>query len=47
MRDQLTQHNKSLAKTAKKAEVRNYGEFIDYGYLGLYGMKNKEILKTK
>lgn len=47
IREQLTEHNKELAKTAKRAEVRNYGEFTDYGYMGLYGMRNKDILKHK
>ena len=47
LRDQLTQHNKSLAKTVDEAKVWNYGAFTDYGYLGLYGMRNKEILRHK
>lgn len=47
LRDQVSQHNKKLAKTAKQAWVFNYGNFVDYGYLWLYGMRNKEILKKK
>jgi DNA-damage-inducible protein D len=47
LRDQMTEHNKSLAKTADEAKVWNYGAFTDYGYLGLYGMRNKEILTHK
>ena len=47
IREQLSEHNKELAKTAKKAEVWNYGEFTDYGYLGLYWMRNKDIIKHK
>lgn len=47
IREQLSEHNKELAKTAKKAEVWNYGEFTDYGYLGLYWMRNKDIIKYK
>ena len=37
LREDLTEHNKSLASTAKSAGVWNYGEFSDYGYMGLYG----------
>lgn len=47
LRDQVSEHNKSLAKTAKQAWVSHYGNFVDYGYLWLYGMRNKDILKTK
>lgn len=47
IREQLTEHNKDLARTAKKADVRNYGEFTDYGYMGLYGMRNNDIVKHK
>ena len=37
LREELTEHNKSLASTAKHAGVWNYGEFSDFGYMGLYG----------
>jgi len=47
LRDQVSQHNKNLAKTAKQAWVFNYGNFVDYGYLWLYGMRNKDILNKK
>jgi DNA-damage-inducible protein D len=47
LREQVSEHNRSLAKVAKQAGVFNYGNFVDYGYLGLYGMRNKEILKKK
>lgn len=47
LREQVSEHNKSLAKTAKEIGVTNYANFVDYGYLGLYGMRNKDILKTK
>lgn len=47
-RDEMTEHNKRLARTAKKAGVWNYGEFVDYGYMGLYGgMRNKDIHAKK
>jgi DNA-damage-inducible protein D len=47
LREQVSKNNKSLAKIARKAWVVNYGNFVDYWYLGLYGMRNKEILKKK
>lgn len=47
LRGQVTEHNKSLAKTAKWAGVHNFWAFVDYGYLGLYGMRHKEILQKK
>lgn len=43
LRGEMTEHNKQLAKTAKEAGVWNYGAFTDFGYLGLYGMRNKDI----
>lgn len=44
----LTEHNKNLASTAKSAGVWNYGEFTDFGYMGLYGgMKSKDIHTKK
>lgn len=30
LREQVTEHNKNLAKTAKQAGVYNYGQFVDY-----------------
>ncbi len=47
LRAQVTEHNKSLAKTAKKAGVHNFGTFVDYGYMGLYGMRHRDILQKK
>lgn len=47
LREQVSEHNKSLAKTAKGAGVHNFWSFVDYGYLGLYGMRHKEILQKK
>ena len=44
LRSDLTEHNKNLASTAKQAGVWNYGEFTDYGYMGLYGgMRSRDI----
>ena len=47
LREQVSEHNKSLAKTAKQVWVHNFWSFVDYGYLGLYGMRHKEILQKK
>ncbi len=48
LRADLTEHNKNLASTAKSAGVWNYGEFTDFGYMGLYGgMKSKDIHTKK
>lgn len=48
LRDEMKEHNKSLASTAKKAGVTNYAIFQDYGYMGLYGgMRQKDIKNKK
>jgi len=48
MRNEMTEHNKKLAKAAKKAGVVHYGTFQDAGYMGLYGnMKQKDIHAKK
>ena len=48
LRDEMKQHNKSLASTAKSAGVINYANFQDYGYMGLYGgMRQKDIKNKK
>lgn len=48
LRNEMIEHNKQLAKTAKEAGVWNYGEFIDFGYMGLYGgLRNKDIHTKK
>lgn len=46
-RDEVTSHNKKLFKTAQDSGVRNFGKFNDAGYLGLYGLNNKEIQERK
>jgi len=33
LRGQVTEHNKTLAKTAKEKGVVNFANFVDYGYL--------------
>lgn len=48
LREDLSEHNKNLASTAKSAGVWNYGEFTDYGYMWLYGgMKSRDIHARK
>lgn len=44
LREEIKEHNKQLAKTAKQSGVWNYANFQDYGYIGLYGgMRQKDI----
>jgi len=47
IRGEVSDHNKKLFKTAKKAGVSNFGLFNDYGYKGLYGMPLSEIENKK
>lgn len=43
----MTDENKRLFDVAKASGVRDYAKFSDAGYIGLYGMKNKDIAKKK
>ncbi len=47
LREDLTEHNKNLASTAKSAGVWNYGEFSDYGYMWLYGGRRAKDIHMK
>lgn len=47
IRHQVTEENKKLFDSAKASGVENYGNFNDAGYLGLYGMRAKEICRKK
>ncbi|MEI7621843.1 MAG: DNA damage-inducible protein D [Candidatus Moraniibacteriota bacterium] len=47
IRGQVTEHNKKLFSTAKKAGVTKFGSFNDAGYQGLYGMNLAEIEDKK
>lgn len=47
MRRQITDEDKKLFKVAKDSGVERYGTFYDAGYLGLYGMRAKEIAAKK
>ena len=47
IRGQVTEHNKKLFSTAKKAGVTSFGSFNDAGYKGLYGMPLADIEDRK
>ena len=47
IRGELTEGHKSLASTAKQAEVTNYARFQNEGYLGMYNMKSWELEKRR
>lgn len=47
IRRQVTDEDKKLFNTAKNSGVTKYGTFYDAGYLGLYGMRAKDIVKAK
>lgn len=48
LRDEMKEHNKNLAKAARKAGVVHYAVFQDYGYIGLYGgLRHKDIHEQK
>src|SRR3989339_1570286 len=43
IRGEVTDENKKLFSTAKQAGVKRFGSFNDAGYLGLYGMRLKDV----
>ncbi len=47
IRNKVKEENKNLASTAKRAGVTKFGSFNDAGYLGLYGMKVRDIEEHK
>src|SRR3990167_2080925 len=47
IRNQVSDHNKKLFKTAKDAGVSKFGLFNDAGYQGLYGKPLSEVEKEK
>lgn len=47
LREEVTAHNKHLAESASKAGVQNYGRFVNYGYIGLYGGMDMKELHAK
>lgn len=47
IRQEMKEHNKSLAEAAKMSGVTNYGKFQNFGYRGLYGGMTKKDIHTK
>ncbi len=48
LREEMKEHNKNLASTAKSAGVTDYANFQDFGYMGLYGgLRQKDIKQRK
>ena len=47
VRNEVSDHNKKLFSTAKKAGVTKFGLFNDAGYRGLYGMPLSDIEQKK
>ncbi|ELY5748094.1 DNA damage-inducible protein D [Streptococcus iniae] len=47
IRQEMTEHNKSLAEAAKMSGVKNYGKFQNFGYRGLYGGMTKQDIHDK
>ena len=44
----MVTHGKHLAGAASTAGVKNYGTFMNYGYMGLYGgLDSKQIHARK
>lgn len=46
-RDEVKKQNKRLFKTAQDSGVKNFGQFNDSGYKGLYGLTNKQTKERK
>lgn len=47
VRHQVAEENRKLFDSAKASGVEDYANFNDAGYLGLYGMRAKEICEKK
>jgi DNA-damage-inducible protein D len=47
IRNEVSEHNKKLMSTAKRAGVTRFGSFNDAGYLGLYGMRLSDVENKK
>ena len=47
IRQEMKEHNKSLAEAAKMSGVTNYGKFQNFGYRGLYGGMTKKDIHDK
>ena len=47
LRDEITAHNKHLAESASIAGVKNFGVFTNYGYRGLYGGLDTQVIHKR
>jgi len=47
LRSEMSEHNKTLAKTANKAWVKYYGVFTNFGYMWLYNWLNAKWIHKK
>lgn len=47
VRSQINEQNRELFESAKKSGVYRYGTFYDAGYLGLYGLSQKQLVQKK
>ena len=47
LRQEITEHEKSLTSTAKSAGIQNYAFFQNKGYMGLYNMSLADIRRFK
>lgn len=47
IREELADGNKSLASTAKAANVTDYAKFQNAGYLGMYNMESWKLEKKR
>ncbi|MDD5731959.1 MAG: DNA damage-inducible protein D [Patescibacteria group bacterium] len=47
IRGEVSEENKKLFSTAKRAGVSNFGSFNDAGYQGLYGMRLSQVENKK
>ena len=47
IREELTEGNKSLFSTIKKAGITDYAKFTNAGYLGMYNMENWKLAQKR
>lgn len=47
IREELTEGNKSLSSTAKRAGVTDYARFANAGYLGMYNMESWKLANKR
>jgi DNA-damage-inducible protein D len=47
IREEISEHEKSLNSTAKRAEVKEYGRFQNAGYRGMYNMNLNKLKQCR